>query len=708
MKNFGRVLRITLRYRATLVVAVICAVTVAVLWGGSISAVYPVVEVVLRGQTMSQWVDDRAEYGVRTKAEFEEKAADIERMLALRTPAELRGALTARREVLERTLPAERDHVTQNEIAKLQDWFRIASDRDLRETLKGQLAEARIRVDAEADELARVRWVQPYIHAYAPNDAFQTLVYVFAFLLGITLLKDVFVIGSAISVARLAQLTSLQLRKDLYDHILATDLASISQQSRGDMMSRMTGDVGAVSRGVSTLFGRALREPLKMVACLVGAAIVSWRLLLLSLIVVPVTAYLISRLARSIKRANRRAMEKMALVYNRLTETLGGIKAVKAFTMEGHERQRFDTTARQHYQQAMKIARYDALVSPLNEVTAMIMITLAVLVGAYLSLSHETDLFGIKISDRRLSTGACMAFYAFLAGMSEPARKLAGVFAGVQGAVAASDRIFAVMDRAPTVADPKSPRRLPRHSRDLVFEGVDFSYDPQQPVLQNVNLQIAFGETIAIVGANGCGKSTLANLIPRFFDPTSGSVKLDGIDLREVRQHDLRRQIGLVTQETLLFDDTIFDNIRYGSPDAPREQVIAAAHRAHAHDFIETKLSDGYNTRVGAGGQRLSGGQRQRIALARAILRDPMLLVLDEATSQIDLESEQLIHLALQQFIADRTTVIITHRLTILTLADRILVLDQGRIVDVGSHEQLLARCDLYRRLHQVDLKQTA
>ena len=708
MKNFGRVLRVTLRYRMTLVAAVICAVAVAVLWGGSISAVYPVVEVVLRGQTMSQWVDDRVEYGTRTKTEFEQKGAELERMLALRSPAELRRRLNARYAELERIRPAERDHVTQNEIAKVQGWLQIASDRDLRKTLEKQQVDAWKRVDAEEAELARVRWVQPYIHAYAPNDAFQTLVYIFVFLLGITLLKDVFLIGSAICVARLAQLTSLQLRKDLYDHILATDLASIGQRSRGDVMSRMTGDVGAVSRGVSTLFGRALREPLKMIACLVGAAMVSWRLLLLSLVVVPVAAYLVSRLAKSLKRANRRAMEKMALVYNRLTETLGGIKVVKAFTMEGYERQRFDTTARQHYQQAMKIARYDALVSPLNEVMGMIMITLAVLVGAYLSLSHETDLFGIKISDRRLSTGACMLFYGLLAGVSEPARKLSGVFAGVQGESAASDRIFAVMDRAPSVADPKSPRRLPRHTRDLAFMGVHFSYDAEQPVLQDINLQVSFGETLAIVGANGCGKSTLVNLIPRFFDPSSGSVKLDGIDLREVRQHDLRRQIGLVTQETLLFDDTIFDNIRYGSPNASRDQVIAAARRAHAHKFIETKLARGYKTMVGPGGQRLSGGQRQRIALARAILRDPAILILDEATSQIDLESEQLIHQALEQFIRDRTAVVITHRLTTLALADRILVMDQGRILDIGSHKQLLARCELYRRLHQVELKQTA
>jgi len=245
----------------------------------------------------------------------------------------------------------------------------------------------------------------------------------------------------------------------------------------------------------------------------------------------------------------------------------------------------------------------------------------------------------------------------------------------------------------------------------LVFENVGFAYQPGKPVLQDVNLRVAFGETIALVGPNGCGKSTLANLIPRFADPTSGVVKLDGVPLPDMRSRDLRRQIGLVTQETMLFDDTIFNNIRYGSPQATREQVIEAAKRAHAHRFIEHELRDGYETSAGALGNSLSGGQRQRIALARAILRDPPILILDEATSQVDLESEQAIQQVLEQFTKGRTTIVITHRLAVLSLADRIVVMQAGRIVDVGRHEELLSRCDVYRRVYQIefeDLRQTA
>jgi subfamily B ATP-binding cassette protein MsbA len=219
---------------------------------------------------------------------------------------------------------------------------------------------------------------------------------------------------------------------------------------------------------------------------------------------------------------------------------------------------------------------------------------------------------------------------------------------------------------------------------------------------------VRYGETLCIVGPNGCGKTTLINLLPRFHDPVSGSVRLDDVDLRELRLRELRRLVGVVTQQTLLFDDTVFNNIRYGTTNATREQVIAAAHQAHAHRFIEDRLDDGYETIVGPGGNRLSGGQRQRLALARAILRDPDILVLDEATSQVDLESEQLIHQALEEFVRDRTAIIITHRLSTLELADRVLVLDSGRIADLGTHDELITRCDLYRRLHDIQFRQSA
>jgi ATP-binding cassette subfamily B protein/subfamily B ATP-binding cassette protein MsbA len=384
------------------------------------------------------------------------------------------------------------------------------------------------------------------------------------------------------------------------------------------------------------------------------------------------------------------------------------MQTVKAFTMEQYERGRFRKVSRECLRKAMKIMFYDSLSKPATEILGMAVVFTALIGGAYLVLNQETHILGLKMCDRPLSIPALLCFYGLLIGTSDPARKLSDVFNNIQGSIAASDRVFAMLDRKPTIADPSDPLPVPRHHRNLIFDHVHFHYHPDQPTLCDIDLRIPAGETLCIVGPNGCGKTTLINLLPRFHDPVSGAVKLDDVDLRQLRLRDLRRIVGMVTQQTLLFDDTVYNNIRYGSMSATRDEVIAAATKAHAHRFIEEKLERGYDTIVGPGGNRLSGGQRQRIALARTILRDPEILILDEATSQIDIESEQQIHQALQEFVCDRTAIIITHRLSTLELADRILVLDKGRVADIGSHDQLICRCEIYRRLHDVHLRQTA
>ena len=298
---------------------------------------------------------------------------------------------------------------------------------------------------------------------------------------------------------------------------------------------------------------------------------------------------------------------------------------MKAFTGERHERRRFHRNSKEIYRRAMKISRYDALVHPLTEMMGVTAISLGILTGAYLVLTQKTEMFGIPMSLRPLSWGELLLFYGLLVGATDPARKLSDVFNRLQRAAAASDRIYQMLDREPTIRNPERPRPLPRHRAEIAFSKVSFRYTPVQQVLDGIDLRIGFGETVAIVGPNGCGKTTLVNLIPRFFDPTSGGVEIDGMDVRDVRLRDLRRQIGVVTQESLLFDDTVFNNIRYGSPQATTEQIVEAAKQAHAHRFIEQRLDRGYETVIGPAGNRLSGGQRQRIALARAMLRDPAI-----------------------------------------------------------------------------------
>jgi len=665
MKNFGRALRLTLAHRWTLVASITSALLVAVLWGGNITAIYPCVEIVLKGKSPAEWAEDQIEYAEQTKAKFEVKRTEALAALEVASP---------------------------EDEAQLQYNLQRAED----------------RIEAETKGAARYRQLLPYLRKYLPSEHFQTLIWILAaFLIG-TFVKDLFLISSTVLVAWVSGSVGLKLRNDFYQQTLAMDVASLGKQSTGDLMNRFTDNIGSVTAGINNLLGRAIREPLKMLVCLVGAALVCWRLLLLTMIVAPLAGYLINRLAKSLKRANHRAMQEMSHVYTNLSEKLAGIRVVKAFTMERHESNRFSLTAQEYFRKSMKIVRRSSLISPLNEMMGAVMLSLGILAGAYLALYHETHLFGIRISDRRLTPGDLMLFFGFLAGVTDPARKLTSVFGQLQAAFAASDRVYEILDRESRISDPVNPKPVKRHDRDITLERVHFSYDTGSQILTDVNLKVPFGETVAIVGSNGCGKSTMLNLLSRFFDPTEGSVKLDGIDIREVRRTDLRRQIGLVTQETFLFDDTVFENIRYGAPDATREQVIEASKRAHAHKFIEGKLAHGYETVVGSGGSRLSGGQRQRIALARAILRDPPILILDEATSQIDLESEQLIHQALREFIHNRTTFIITHRTSTLALADRVVVMKQGRILDVGTHQELTARCEFYQRIHEIDFKQIA
>lgn len=665
MKNFARVLALALRYRLTLVGLFLCSLLVAIFWGGNIGGVYPIVEVAIRGKSLQTWAADEI-------AQAETKSA------------ELRG-----------------------EIERLEQAIADAPG-SAADAMKRELDLLQRRLQAEQTALATAGYLKPYIDRYLPSDPFRTIVWIVVALMAATAIKDFFIFANHMLVERAVQMVAFDLRKQLYYHLLRMDLGEFGEQRTGTIMSRFNVDLGYLAGGLRCLLGRAVLEPLKGLACLLGAGIVCWRLLLFSLLLAPLAGFLIRTLARSIKRANRRAMEENAQLMGVLSEAFSGMQTVKAFTMEKYERSRFHKVSKACLRKAMKIAFYNSLSKPATEVLGLGMVFIALIAGAYLVLNQETHILGIRMCDRPLSIPALLLFYGLLIGASDPARKLSDVLNGIQAGVAAADRIFPLLDRQPKIKDPENPRTAPRPHARLVFENVDFHYTPDQPVLRDIDLTIEFGETLCIVGPNGCGKTTLINLLPRFHDPVRGIVRLDDVDLRELRLRELRRLVGMVTQQTVLFDDTVYHNIRYGSPQADRDEVIAASRRAHAHRFIEEKLERGYDTVVGPGGNRLSGGQRQRIALARAILRDPDILILDEATSQIDIESEQQIHQALEEFVQGRTAIIITHRLATLDLADRILVMDAGSIVDLGTHDELVHRCELYRRLYDIQLRQTA
>jgi ATP-binding cassette subfamily B protein/subfamily B ATP-binding cassette protein MsbA len=356
----------------------------------------------------------------------------------------------------------------------------------------------------------------------------------------------------------------------------------------------------------------------------------------------------------------------------------------------------------------MKVAFYNTLARSSSEMLGIATVGLAILAGGYMVVNKQTHLLGMRMTDQPLNVGQVLMFFGFLIGASDPAKKLSEVWSGLQRGIAATTRVFEVIDQPVRVIDPVRAKTTPRPHREISFRDVVYQYPSGPTVLRGINLKIGQKETVAIVGPNGSGKSTLVSLLCRFDDPQSGTVCLDNIPLNEMRKRDLRRRIALVTQRTILFDDSIENNIRYGTPGADREAVIRAAKLAFADEFIRRKTPDGYDTVLGSGGMRLSGGQMQRIALARAFLRNPDILILDEATSQIDLESEQLIHQALSNFLVNRTGVMITHRPSSLVMADRVIVIEAGRVADSGAHGELIGRNRFYQSLCGGDLKKSA
>jgi len=639
MRYFLRALREAAKSWPLLAAAMLCSAGVAALWGANIAALFPIIEVTLRGESLQSWNDQRIEDSQQRIDAGEEELARLEGEVA----------------------SGER---TGEDLA----WARHRID-----TLK-------LNVAGDKAVVYSAKKLGPWLDRFLPVDPFQTVLMVVAFVVFSTFLKHVLLLTSTMLVSWVAMNISRNIRVKIFDKALALDRAQFMRHGSAGFMAQVTATAEMLASGITAVYGGAVTEPMKIIACLGCALLVSWRLTLVCMLMAPVVGFLMVWLNRQMRNISKGVLSQAKGYHHVLLEALNNVLTVQAYTMEPFERQRFRDCTSEMMRVGMRHSFYKALANPITEILGIGMVATSIAVGAWLVINQETQIFGVTMTDQPMTVPGIMIFFGFLIGASDPVRKLSGVITGLNMGIVGAQGLYPLLDTESKLAEVAEPKRLPSPHREIRLEDVSFSYDGIDTVLDKVNITIPFGERVAIVGPNGGGKSTLINVICRFYDPTGGQVLLDGVPLTELAVEDLRRRIAMVTQQTELFNETIHYNIRYGRWDASDEEIEEAARKAHAHEFI-SEFPEGYKTMVGPNGFRLSGGQRQRIALARAFLRDAEILVLDEATSQIDVESERLIHEALSQYVENRTVLMITHRASTLALADAIVEVDHGRAV---------------------------
>ncbi len=514
------------------------------------------------------------------------------------------------------------------------------------------------------------QWQLSLAQRMLPTDPFSTICWIMGVLVFSTMVKHLLILANDMLIGRVSTTIARTLRRRLFDQALAYDRRTYQAYGTSSLLASITHTADMLSNGLISFFGAAIREPLRVAACLIGAAIVCWRLLLLSVVLAPLLIIVVYWFNGRVKGIARSMLGRTTGFHEVILEALSNIFTVQAYTMEDAERKRFADCTKDMQTCSMRMIFYTGMSKPFTELIGVGMIAITVCAGAYLIVNKQTHIFFLRICDEPMDVARLMMFFALLIGASDPLRKMSGVFSSIYGGSIAADNLYQMLDHPPGLVEPASPKTVASPHREIALNSVNFAYTPECPVLTDINLRIPFGRTVAIVGANGSGKSTLIQLLCRFYDPVGGSVQLDDVDYRELSIVDIRKRIALVSQHTELFNRTVLENIQYGSPGTTREEAIEAAQVAHAHEFIMTALENGYDTIVGQGGQRLSGGQRQRIAMARAILRKPEILILDESTSQIDMASEIRVRDSLAHMKGKCTIIIITHREALAALAD--------------------------------------
>ncbi|MDE6487982.1 MAG: ABC transporter ATP-binding protein/permease, partial [Paramuribaculum sp.] len=499
------------------------------------------------------------------------------------------------------------------------------------------------------------------------------LVVMTGFKTGAAFLSSYFIIPLRSGIVR-------DLRNSLYNKITSLPIGFFSNERKGDVMARMSGDVTELETSVMSSLDMLFKDPVTILVCLGMMIAISWQLTIFVLILLPLAGLCMGRVGRRLKRKSLELQGQWGVLMSNIEETLGGLRIIKAFNAEGKVRKRFHRETQEFYTLSNRVARRQSLAHPMSEFLGTLTIAIVLWFGGTLIISGHSS----------INAASFIYYMVIFYSIINPAKDLSRAVYTIQKGMASLERVDKILDAENPIKDPDEPQMIQRLNGEVKFTNVDFGYDKDVPVAKDVSFTIGSGETVALVGQSGSGKSTLADLLPRFYDVDSGSITVDGIDIRSMRVHDLRSLMGNVNQEAILFNDTFYNNIAFGVKDATREEVEAAARIANAHDFI-MESENGYDTNIGDRGCRLSGGQRQRISIARAILKNPPILILDEATSALDSESELLVQQALERLMKDRTTLVIAHRLSTIRNATQICVLSQGRIVERGTHDELLA-----------------